>query len=585
MNHKIRTLSLFSGGGGLDIGFEKAGFEIVFATDFNHDCCETLKLNKGITLSNNLVVEEHDITTMDYNILPDNIDMIIGGPPCQTFSASARRAGGAAGKLDKRGNLFECYVEIVHRLQPKAFLFENVRGILGTNKGKDFQDIVAAFAAEGYTIEHRILDAEDYGVPQQRERMFIVGHRLTKKFLYPKPVYGPDSTKQVPYPKVGEFISDLKMSEQDIEDTKFEGGKYSSLLPLVPPGSNYLHFTAKRGYPNPIFAYRSRFSDFLYKADPETCVKTLIASPGKYTGPLHWDNRYLTVAEYKRIQGFPDEHVFYGDRVAQIRQIGNSVCPKIAYYMALAIKEQIFGIQTGIEYLGEKDILSFDKRKGQKAQRTKAMHEAVARSCKDTTVHCFMPTDFCTHVKPSSSKKENNVQVTHNSAEISIIVECDNSENIEAIMDLEIFDGIAQNEKIPIKVVVKGSQEQDIQTMWNAVDAWVKQCSSFRSLIELYGHFTEPHPIFSIKNFEVLTDLPAFQFAKFYTNFKNCGVYADKSILLNLWKDKFHKDNFVELAKTLRSYRYDIRCHETNIAIPQGIYMVAYPFALPLINK
>lgn len=109
----------------------------------------------------------------------------------------------------------------------------------------------------------------------------------------------------------------------------------------------------------------------------------------------------------------------------------------------------------------------------------------------------------------------------------------------------------------------------------------VKQCSSFRSLIELYGHFTEPHPIFSIKNFEIRTDLPAFQFAKFYTNFANCGVYADKSILLNLWKDKFHKDNFVELAKTLRSYRYDIRCHETNITIPQGIYMVAYPFALP----
>ena len=175
-------------------------------------------------MSNNLVVGEHDITTMDYNVLPNNIDMIIGGPPCQTFSASARRAGGAAGKLDKRGNLFECYVEIVHRLQPKAFLFENVRGILGTNKGKDFQDIVAAFAAEGYTIEHRILDAEDYGVPQQRERMFIVGHRLSKKFLYPKPVYGPDSTNQVPYPKVGEFISDLKMSEQDIEETKFEGG-------------------------------------------------------------------------------------------------------------------------------------------------------------------------------------------------------------------------------------------------------------------------------------------------------------------------------------------------------------------------
>ena len=193
MDKTIRTLSLFSGGGGLDIGFEKAGFEILFATDVNHECCETLKRNAGNTLNPALVVEEQDITTMDFRILPRNIDMIIGGPPCQSFSASGRRAGGAAGKLDQRGNLFKSYCEVVDLLKPKAFLFENVRGILGTNKGKDFQDIVSAFAGLGYHIEYRILDAEDYGVPQQRERMFIVGHKREKPFLYPRPVFGPDS--------------------------------------------------------------------------------------------------------------------------------------------------------------------------------------------------------------------------------------------------------------------------------------------------------------------------------------------------------------------------------------------------------
>lgn len=188
MSKKIRTVSLFSGGGGLDIGFEKAGFEILFATDFNHECCETLKANRGNTLSSKLIVEEHDITTMDLNVLPENIDMIIGGPPCQTFSASARRAGGAAGQLDQRGNLFLSYCKVVEKLQPKAFLFENVRGILGTNKGQDFKNIVDAFANLGYVIEHRILDAEDYGVPQQRERMFIVGHKMDHPFLYPRSV-------------------------------------------------------------------------------------------------------------------------------------------------------------------------------------------------------------------------------------------------------------------------------------------------------------------------------------------------------------------------------------------------------------
>ncbi|MEL5457951.1 DNA cytosine methyltransferase, partial [Serratia ureilytica] len=84
--------------------------------------------------------------------------------------------------------------------------------------------------------------------------------------------------------------------------------------PLVPPGENYLFFTEKRGYPEPIFAYRSRFSDFLYKASPEVPIKTLIASPGKYTGPFHWDNRRFTVREYMRLQGFPDAYKFYGTR-------------------------------------------------------------------------------------------------------------------------------------------------------------------------------------------------------------------------------------------------------------------------------
>lgn len=580
---KIRTLSLFSGGGGLDIGFEKAGFHILFATDFNHECCETLRWNRGNTLSESLIVEECDINTLDLSILPKDIDMIIGGPPCQSFSASGRRAGGAAGKLDERGNLFKSYCKVVEFLQPKAFLFENVRGILGTNKGNDFQDIVNAFKELGYQLNYRILDAEDYGVPQQRERLFIVGHKMGRNFLFPRPVYGPDSKDRKPYLKVGEYIADVPFTHQDKIDTKFDGGRYAELLPLVPPGSNYLHFTAKRGYPEPIFAYRSRFSDFLYKANPDTPVKTLIASPGKYTGPLHWDNRYLSVNEYKRIQGFPDEHRFYGDRSAQIRQIGNSVCPKIAYYMALAIQEQVFGITSGIEYINSDYVLSFDKRKGQKAQKTKALHLSVAkRSGEENIFHPFDPKEFEEYVCPTSIIMQSNMKVTNTpEGGVNIEVRCDSSDEIEAILRLSIYKDLHKTQKIPIQVTVKGSYEQDIQTMWNAVDLWVKHCSKYRSLIELYGHFTEPHPIFEIDDFEVMTDLPSFQFAKYHMDFKHCSVYFPKQQLLNLWKDKFNASDFPELARTLRSYRYDIRCHETNIAIPQGVYMVAYPFALP----
>ena len=578
----IRTISLFSGGGGLDIGFEKAGFDILFATDFNHECCETLKLNAGNTLSGNMVVVEQDITTMDLSILPTDVDLIIGGPPCQSFSASGRRAGGAAGQLDQRGNLFKSYCKVVEKVKPKAFLFENVRGILATNKGQDFRNIVESFSELGYRIEYRILDAEDYGVPQQRERMFIVGHKLIKPFLYPKPVYGTDSIEKKEYISVKNAIKDLPFTHEDELETMFEGGKYSDLLPLVPPGSNYLHFTAKRGYPEPIFAYRSRFSDFLYKANPDCPTKTIIASPGKYTGPLHWENRYFTVAEYKRIQGFPDEHIFFGDRAAQIRQIGNSVCPKIAYYMALAIKEQIFGIYTGIDYLQPDEVLSFDKRKGRKAQKTKALHQAVFENSKANPTDMFHLFSFEEHVTPTSSTVENNMKVTAlDSSNVLIEVQTDRSSTIQTVLQLAVFGGINRDRKIVVKIIVLGECEQGVQTMWNAVDIWVKKSSNFHSLVELYGHFTEPHPIFEVLSFENRSDLPIFKFADHCMKFENCSVYFPKDQLLKMWGDQFNKDNFVELARALRNYRFDIRCHETNIAIPQGVYMVAYPFALP----
>lgn len=580
-NHTIRTLSLFSGGGGLDIGVETAGFDILFATDFNHECCETLKLNKGNTLSQNLIVVEEDINKLDFEQLPANIDMVIGGPPCQSFSASGRRAGGAAGKLDQRGNLFQSYCKVLEKVKPKAFLFENVRGILGTNGGKDFKDIVSAFSKLGYFLDYRILDAEDYGVPQQRERLFIVGHKLEKPFQFPQPIYGPDSSDKKPYISVRQAIYDLTFSESDKNETLFEGGKYSNLLPLVPPGGNYLHFTAKRGYPKPIFAYRSRFSDFLYKANPDTPVKTLIASPGKYTGPLHWENRYFTVSEYKRIQGFPDGHNFFGDRTDQIRQIGNSVCPKVAYYLALAIKEQVFGIPQGIKYLQPDVKLSFDKRKGMKAQKTRAIHQAVLQSSKGTPQYSFTLSDYETNVNPTSLIGNNVKATVLDENHIQISVRNDKSQKIQAKMRLTVFDGVTLDREIIVDVIIKGQQEQSVQTMWNAVDDWVRRSSDFHSLIELYGHFTEPHPIFKVEEFENRCKLPIFEFAKHCTNFKNCSVYFPKDHLTQMWWETFGKKDFVALAKTLRLYRFDIRCHETNIAIPKGVYMVAYPFTLP----
>lgn len=586
MNRSIKTISLFSGAGGLDIGVEKAGFDIVYATDFDATCCDSLRLNRGNTLNEALVVEQADIRELDLSHLPTGVDFVIGGPPCQTFSASARRAGGAAGQLDPRGTLFEGYVRVLKHVQPKAFLFENVRGILGTNKGKDFKDIVSAFASIGYTINYRILDAEDYGAPQQRERVFIVGHKSEETFLFPRPIYGPDSADDKPYVSVGDAIADIVLTTSDLEETKFVGGRYGHLLPEVPPGGNYLHFTAKRGYPEPIFAYRSRFSDFLYKADPSVPTKTLIASPGKYTGPFHWDNRYMAVSEYKRIQGFPDEHVFAGNRSRQIRQIGNSVCPLIAYHLAMAIRDQVFHACKPIdEYLEPSCKLSFDKRKAQKARRTRKLHEEVAEETLAKPANGFEAKGYRSHVEPYTGAADNNVSATvKNDSTVILNVNSDSSRKLLAVVELNVQRGVGLT---PIRLLVKlhGTSEHGIQTMWNAVDDWVVRSSSFNSLMELYGHFTEPHPIFEITSFDRHSDLPIVKFAEECADFENCSKYFPREKLLAMWKGEFKEGSFSSLVKRLREYRFDIRSNETNITIPKGVYMVAYPFSLPLVKQ
>ncbi len=233
--------SFFSGGGGLDLGFHNAGFDVVFATDVEPRFCETLKSNAGKWLSKNVAVCCGDIRNLQESQLPEGIDFVIGGPPCQSFSASGRRAGGAAGRLDSRGNLFYAYCRIIARLKPRGFLFENVRGILGTHQGQDWRQIVNSFQEIGYNVSFRILDACDYGIPQHRERLILVGHTLEHPFLFPAPSHGVDSDLSNSYLSPNESFKGIETSE-DINALKLENGKYAHLLPLVPPGSNLFIF-------------------------------------------------------------------------------------------------------------------------------------------------------------------------------------------------------------------------------------------------------------------------------------------------------------------------------------------------------
>lgn len=580
--YRPRVASFFAGAGGLDIGFSDAGFDIVMATDFDADCCETLKLNEGRSVGTGGKVLKADIREISSNELPENIDLVIGGPPCQSFSASGRRAGGAAGSLDARGTLFRAYKDCIAHMQPKAFLFENVRGIFATNKGQDWSDIVASFRAIGYTLSHRVLDAADYGAPQHRERVFLVGLKDGKEFQFPAPTHGPDSTSGRPHVSPLEAFSSIKHTKEDLAKTAFSGGKYSHLLAEVPEGDNYLYFTQKRGYPSPIFAYRSRFSDFLYKSSPHQPMKTIIASPGKYTGPLHWDNRYFSLPEYKAIQGFPDDYQFYGERASIVKQIGNSVSPHIAFRLAKSIMMQIFGGEA-IETLQPSQQLSFDRRKGAKAARTRAFHQEV--EAKSTTKVLFALGPYKSHVGPSKlANNKPNCIAKVSGKHVSIEVHHDNSKQKFCQFTVAFWQKARSFSHDPVALVtVKafGEPDETIQTAWNAIDQWIIQSSAYHSLFEAYGHFTEPYPIFKVLEFLPHSDRPILAFAQLITDFSYCSRYMDRKELQELLGRSFGTNDEGTTIERLRQMRFDIRTRETNIAIPAGKYMIAYPFTLP----
>lgn len=363
----INIVALFSGAGGLDIGFCDAGFNLVESVELIDKFVETMLINQK---ENNYFAGANilckDIRKYNPHI-SNQIDFVIGGPPCQSFSAAGRRAAGVAGTKDDRGNLFYEYVRILKELKPKGFLFENVYGLLGAEKGESIIKIVQAFKEIGFNVSYKILDAADYGVPQHRERLIIVGLK-EGVFKFPKPTHGPDAKKENPHYSAEEAIAILENHDYNFAQLN---GRFGHLLKDVPPGLNYSYFTEKMGHPNPIFAWRSKFSDFLYKADPASPIRTLKASGGQYTGPFHWQNRHFTIDELKLLQTFPSHYKILGNRAIASKQIGNSVPPQFARLLALSVLNQVFGIELpfDLQYLGEHDKLTFRKLKSKKTDK------------------------------------------------------------------------------------------------------------------------------------------------------------------------------------------------------------------------
>lgn len=171
---------------------------------------------------------------------------------------------------------------------------------------------------------------------------------------------------------------------------------------------------------------------------------------------------------------------------------------------------------------------------------------------------------------------------------IKLAVRSDSNKRLFAKMTLHVHSGSLSSSscersspEVVLDVAAYGEHPQCIQTMWNAVDDWVIRSSNFHSLFELYGHFTEPHPIFSVVGFDARSSHPIANFAKHVADFRNCSRYFPKEHLVDMFGEAFGAVAFAELVKLLRSYRFDIRSQEVNIAMPKDMYMVSYPFTLP----
>lgn len=180
MNKKHKIVSLFSGCGGLDLGFIQQGFEVIWANDFFKEAVETYKYNIG----NHIVFG--DITQIPSEEIPNDFDVLLGGFPCQGFSIANNKRS----MEDERNFLYKELLRVLKDKQPKFFVAENVKGILSMQKGKVIEMIVNDFKALGYEVEYRLLKASDYGVPQHRERVVIIGNRLGLKNPFPKITHG-----------------------------------------------------------------------------------------------------------------------------------------------------------------------------------------------------------------------------------------------------------------------------------------------------------------------------------------------------------------------------------------------------------
>ncbi|MDB2091113.1 DNA cytosine methyltransferase [Clostridium paraputrificum] len=396
MNKNYKVVSLFSGAGGMDLGFIKAGFKVIWANDFFKEATDTYKLNIGEHIVHG------DITQIDSSEIPDNPDIVIGGFPCQGFSvANTKRS-----MEDKRNFLYKEMLRVIGDKKPKFFVAENVKGILSIEKGKVFEMIKSDFENLGYKVDYKLLNAAEYGVPQNRERVIIMGNRVGLENIFPEkthyindPIEGLEPAKTVAE-TIG-FLSDIRISQFPINfndkiiynhdaatnvSDKFWGRMYevnqADICDYLKEWRNKSGWTTKKvdehfGYahtaghwfrkdnksgsiPKPDDWWElKKILKFDNKYDKE--VTTLVEKEIKYEQSLritNWDRpsdtitatspeihinkmRRLSVRECAMIQTFPDDFVFTGSLNRMYTQVGNAVPVLLAEKIAKKIIEQL----------------------------------------------------------------------------------------------------------------------------------------------------------------------------------------------------------------------------------------------------
>lgn len=350
----LKAISLFSGIGGLDFGFEEAGFETRVAVENDHHACTTIRLNRSWQVIEDDInlVSSKDILERG-GLRVGEADVLIGGPPCQPFSKSGYWAKGDALRLeDPRADTLTGYLRVLRDTQPRAFLLENVYGLAYAGKDEGLRYILDGITqinretGTNYTVNWQMVNTASYGVPQARERVFMIGARDGRHFQFPEPTHSAGGeagsnlfAKPEPYRTAWDAIGDLPEPHPETMGLSV-GGKWGALLPSIPEGENYLWHTP-RGGGLPLFGWRTRYWSFLLKLAKNRPSWTVQAQPGSAIGPFHWRNRKLTFEELCRIQTFPDGLDIASGRTEMQRMLGNAVPSLIAEVLAREIRSQL----------------------------------------------------------------------------------------------------------------------------------------------------------------------------------------------------------------------------------------------------